>query len=955
MAAGHIHQGTREATGAMVDGPGRPSPADRQPEGTDVAEGSLSWLVSSGPAVSDPRLVGHKFARQVSLSRAGLAVPPLACVPTTVFDRVAGPEVAASLAWKQEALERAEALRCRIRDGGIPGDLRAVLDARFDDIAGPGGLVAVRACVVPPPGSQDPGEDSGTDPFAGLSDSFLYVRREDLPGRVAACWASAFTREAVLYRTHRGLDPFAARVAVGVQRMVMGARSFVAFSQDPRDGSPRCVIAAAYGIGEGIVRERADIDHFFIDRASARIEEHLRAKSRAIGYDPERADQGPVAMPVDPRLAQVAVLDDAEVMEIATLAARIEEHFGASQDIEGTITADGKIWVVQARPIAGTTRKEAGRAAVIHPITWDNNNVTESFPGVSCALTYSVALELYEAAFTDLYRRMGVPARVIRGNRPLLRQMIGYLDGHIYYAIGNWYQLHATMRCFRPLWSTWEQSLGMVGRDPARSRVNPAARVFYLAEIAVRLAAHPRRVRDFLRWWDGYHARLDVSAMRPSEVTAALRELWVQVNERWGVTLVNGVFLAAITWAVNGLLRRWVPGADRSVLNGMLSGSQPNRSAEALHSAIALASRAAGIPKVRDALLSDADPRDLWSRFTQDGDAEFSSALREHIRRYGDRALQDLKLEAVTPRQEPWTALSAVRAYLRQGRTVQDSLAAAENVHQAALRELRRRCGNPVKRAVLHVLFTVLRTLLRWREDTRFCRSQLIGDLRALLFRQGAHLVWAGMLDQPGDVLDLTLDEILGAFEGTVPGADLRALAAVRAGERARWVAADREFAARLETDADLPLTLALAAPRPGPPGPVREAARTSVLSGLASSAGTVRGRAMIVLTPSVTAEQTRDRILVARETDPGWLFLMMSAKALVVERGTLLSHTAITGRLLGIPTVVAVPAATTRIRDGSLIEVDGAAGTIRILDGEPLSVLWGTNRYALTYGCAYR
>ena len=91
----------------------------------------------------------------------------------------------------------------------------------------------------------------------------------------------------------------------------------------------------------------------------------------------------------------------------------------------------------------------------------------------------------------------------------------------------------------------------------------------------------------------------------------------------------------------------------------------------------------------------------------------------------------------------------------------------------------------------------------------------------------------------------------------------------------------------------------------------------------------------MVVLDPSVTADETRDRILVARETDPGWLFLMMSAKALVVERGTLLSHTAVTGRLLGIPTVVSVPDATTIIPNGALIEVDGAAGTVRILGGE--------------------
>ncbi len=93
-----------------------------------------------------------------------------------------------------------------------------------------------------------------------------------------------------------------------------------------------------------------------------------------------------------------------------------------------------------------------------------------------------------------------------------------------------------------------------------------------------------------------------------------------------------------------------------------------------------------------------------------------------------------------------------------------------------------------------------------------------------------------------------------------------------------------------------------------------------------------MRGRAKVVLDPSTDPDLAAGRILVARETDPGWLFLMMSATGMVVERGTLLSHTAITGRLLGVPTVVAVPGATTAIPDGAWIEIDGAAGTVRLL-----------------------
>jgi pyruvate,water dikinase len=82
----------------------------------------------------------------------------------------------------------------------------------------------------------------------------------------------------------------------------------------------------------------------------------------------------------------------------------------------------------------------------------------------------------------------------------------------------------------------------------------------------------------------------------------------------------------------------------------------------------------------------------------------------------------------------------------------------------------------------------------------------------------------------------------------------------------------------------------------------------------------------------AIPPESCADRILVARETDPGWLPLMMVARGMVVERGSLVSHTAITGRLLGIPTVVAVAGASTVIADGAPLEIDGGTGTVRLL-----------------------
>jgi len=106
--------------------------------------------------------------------------------------------------------------------------------------------------------------------------------------------------------------------------------------------------------------------------------------------------------------------------------------------------------------------------------------------------------------------------------------------------------------------------------------------------------------------------------------------------------------------------------------------------------------------------------------------------------------------------------------------------------------------------------------------------------------------------------------------------------------------------------------------------------APAGALKGVGCSPGVVRGRAKVVRAPDPTL-RVQGEILVAPMTDPGWVFLMVAAKGLVVERGSILSHTAIIGRELGIPTVVGVKDATSAIEDGQEIEIDGTLGTVSV------------------------
>ncbi|GII61341.1 hypothetical protein Skr01_14260 [Sphaerisporangium krabiense] len=1015
--------------------------------------------------LTDAMLTGHKFARQERLRRAGFRVPRFFCVPVTVFDEVARDLVSPPppLAREADLLAWAADAAAALSSAALPADVAAELAEAVRDLAGEEGLLAVRACVVAD--ADGNGEDGATDAFAGMTESYLYVRPQDVAGLVARCWASGFSPGSIMYRARRDLPPDSVRVAVGVQVMVPGARSFVAFSRDPRTGEASCVIAAAHGIGEGVVQETADVDHFFVDTASGEIRAELVVKH--IMTTRGDGDEGPVRRPVPPEYARAPVLADDEVRAVTRLATDVETFFGLPQDLEGTITPDGEIHLVQARPVvfspplptpspppASSPTPAAPPSTAATPaaaeagsgdgprVRWTNHNLTESFPGLSGALTYSQARVFYRVIFRDLYRRMGVPDRGLRAREHHLNRMVGLVDGRVYYRVDAWLALHGQIPGFPLVRRWWERSMGL-GEDFRPSRAQVARALLTVPALTARLVRLPGEVRDFLRWWDRVvdHSA-DMDGWAPERLISFYRRLWAEVGRRWGVTLVNTFFLLVWTTLTSAALRRWVTDDEQRLLGGLLMGGRENRSLLGVRSAIALAELVSAHPdlahriracdhhptpgharpepgqtsghgqghgsdrsrETRDRGGHGDTPEAIWADITAGRyGRRIAAAATAHLHRYGDRALHDLKLEEPSPRQRPAMIVTMIKPMVHGGLTVADSRARELASRAEAESELRERCPGTARRLVIRALARGLRWSVKTREDTRYCRSQLFGLSRQVLWRLGDHLTEAGRLDRREDVLDLTVEEVLGAYDGTLVDADLRALVRARRDERHR--ATHRpDPGSELSTLLNHPVTSPAPPPstpaatstpppepaqgtttpsghppsptapscphhpgngrspasfdRPGEGGPAGAGERPVEggsldggtpgggsgsgggaavvdLRGLPSSRGVVRGEARVVLDPSISPESCRDRIIVAKETDPGWLFLMMAARGMVVERGTLLSHTAITGRLLGIPTVVSVPNATTLIQDGARIEVDGAEGTVRVLPPE--------------------
>jgi rifampicin phosphotransferase len=818
-------------------------------------------IVDAPAELADAGQVGHKFARQQRLRDAGFSVPPFVCVVmetpwTAIEDVVASfPGVGAGVerltAWAETARSAAERVP-------LTPEMQTAIVEKY---AGLGTQdVAVRACVVGRDGH--PGEDDAADPFAGLTDSYLYVGASALIDGISACAASVFSVKSVLYRAQRGIDPCVLSVCVDIQQMMDGRRSFVAFTHDPATGARVTVVAAVYGIGEGAVAERADIDHFFVRPGG--IERRISHKERMLG----RAPTGGVAeYPVPDELADKPVLSDTQIGQIAELAEATERHFSGPQ--EGVVTADSAIHLVQARP--------AARVPTVGPsVEWTNHNLTESFPGVTTAMTYSHARTFYRMSFRDFYRTVGIPERQLQSREHQLRRMIGYLDGRVYYRLDAWRALHSQIPGWDILRPLWEQSLGLQAHNPVpgmalsrRTIAGLLARSPRLIWAAVRF---PRQLRSFLAWWDDQHAAgIELSQLPAEDIVVVYRRVWSEAERRWGVTVLASYLALAVYAAATLLVQRWVEIAEVNPA-ALLPGGPPNRTLESVHSTVALAEQINAIPGLSQRVLT-SDARQTWAQIARGVyGSELAAEAITHLRRFGDRAMNDLKIEEPTPRQRPEMLIEALRPFIATGTTIRQTLLQESTAATGALDESRRICPSRWRRAILHVALRAGRFLAKAREDTRLCRTQLYGFSREVMGRLGSDLAAAGWLDSPDDYVHLEAEELLGAFDGTSTHVDLRHLAQAR--KDAYLQSCSRAgLAARFTTAA---LRIDVADLRRSAEDAPAAGGSSTTLAGLPSSAGIARGHAKLVLRPDVSPRDCAGRILVARETDPGWLPLML-------------------------------------------------------------------------------
>jgi len=725
-----------------------------------------------------------------------------------------------------------------------------------------GELVAVRSSASE--------EDGVAYSYAGQLESYLNVTLADVPARVADVWRSGFSEHIRAYRQEHGLPGEPPLPAVLVQRMVNADVAGVAFSADPVSGRRGiAVVSAVAGLGDKLVSGECNADTYTVDRT-----DHVTGQG---------------------------VLTAGQARAVAELARRAARHFGRPQDIEWAIER-GALWLLQSRPI--TALAGLGDPDGEWRI-WDNSNITESYSGVTTPLTYTFARHAYEGVYREFCRLMGVPAARIAAHDQTFRCMIGLIRGRVYYNLLNWYRVLALLPGFTVNRRFMEQMMGVKEGLPASlaAELNQAgtgarlADAWHLARTMAGLVANhlflPRRIRRFYERLNHALRPMSLEDLRPDELAAEFRELERELLTHWDAPLIND-FLAMI---FHGLLQRMT---DQH--NELISRGGGMISAEPVTRIRALAALAT--PELR-ALLRDAPVDQILPAMPP----AFREQYEAYLDKFGDRCLDELKLESPTLRDDPLPLLRSVAAIAGRGGNIPPATAAPPAVRDG-----------PVFRWVLRNA----RARVRDRENLRFERTRLFGRVRRIFVEIGRRCHALDRLADPRDIFYLELDEILGFIEGTATTTNLKALVALRRaetdGDRTAPAPAERFETRGIVNHGNVfqPVT---------PPPPATGAERT----GIGCCPGIVRGPVRVVRDPRAVTLQPGE-ILVAERTDPGWVMIFPAAAGLLVERGSLLSHSAIVARELGLPAVVAIPGLTAWLRDGDVVEFDGQKGTVRRL-----------------------
>ncbi|MFN6316267.1 MAG: PEP/pyruvate-binding domain-containing protein [Rhodoluna sp.] len=700
-------------------------------------------------------------------------------------------------------------------------------------------------------------EDGGTDSFAGQYQSFLDIdfSMESLREHSVRCFNSMLSDQVLSYSKLRGISHFLLGGSVIVQKMFYGNISGVLFTEN--------------GFGELQLAVSDSWQNTAVEGENAR---EIRI----------------------PRFGLQKAQLPSHLKRLCEDALRIEASIGRPIDVEWAVNQDS-VAFLQFRPIT--------QPMLEYSFEWDSTNISENYPGITLPLTYSVIRQFYGSVYLSFFRMLGAKEKDIAEAAPITENMLGYLDGRVYYRITNWYEAIKLMPGKRNQ-EYFEAMLNPVRKrgkaEQSKMDLKSILTIFRLGYLLFRSESISKKFsKEIAEKIAGFDA-VNFDYINAATILESGKKIRREVLNQWAVTILNDVRLMVFHGILQRLYAKSENPKDYLVLMAGLTDKASIRPLEQLSRLGQIVEQAMGLEQVQD--LSELSKTPSFTRVKQ--------AAGEYVNEFGARTPGELKLENQRITDSLFSILELALKSSKSGIDAspsQETRQFAWPTNQSVL-----------LRPVIGYVAKNTRRAIDWRERFRFNRAQTFNLSRKGFDAVGKALYEEGILASPRDIYWLTdheVDELVGAH---APILDAKPLVQVRKLKFAEYEKVEKTLAVQ---------------------GSGRIAGMHQVnveaipsedgIAGNGVAPGEVTAEVIVVKTFDPTVD-VRGKILVVHYIDPGWTLLFTQAAGIVAERGNALSHAAIIAREIGIPAIVAAVNATNNLVTGEIVTINGNTGIIK-------------------------
>ncbi|QLH20383.1 rifamycin-inactivating phosphotransferase [Streptomyces sp. Rer75] len=846
-------------------------------------------------------VVGGKGAHLGGLSRLeGIRVPAGFCVTTDAFRRIMAeaPSIDDQLDQlsrlnpdDREAVRTLSAqIRRTIEGIAVPGDLAGAITRALAQL-GEHAACAVRSSAT--------AEDLPTASFAGQQDTYLnIVGPAAILQHVSRCWASLFTERAVTYRQRNGIDHRTVHMAVVVQQMVFPHAAGILFTADPVTGNRKvATVDAGFGLGEALVSGLVNPDVFTVRHGEV-VAKAIAAKQRAVHALPTGGTQ---EVAIESQRQEQPALTDAQVVRLVQLGRRIEAHFGRPQDIEWCLV-DDDFQIVQSRPITTLfpIPETDDQENHVYVSVGHQQMMTDPMKPLGLSMWQLTAMAPMHTAggrlFVDVTRRLASPA-----SRANLLDLMERGDPLVRDAL----ETVLDRDDFVPSLPDASPGGPPPGGAPDPIETDPAIVTELIERSQASIAALERDIR--------------------TKTGPALFDFLLEAFEEHKRVLSDPLNFQAImagmeaTWWLNDKLQEWL--GEKNAADTLTLSAPDNVTSEMGLALLDVADVIRPHPEVVAFLQDVEDEGFLHELAKLAGGTEARDAIETYLDRYGMRCVGEIDITRPRWRERPTTLVPAILDNVRNfepgaaERRFEEGRQKAQKKEQDVLSRLRALPDGDQKADEAKRMIDRVRTFIGYREYPKYGIVSRYFVYKQALLEEAGRLVQAGVLPEREDIFYLTFQELHDVVRSKQVDDQLiqrrkDAFRSYHALTPPRVLTSDGEAVTGAYRRDDVP---------------------AGALIGIPVSAGTIEGRARVILDMAEADLEAGD-ILVTPFTDPSWSPLFVGIAGLVTEVGGLMTHGAVIAREYGLPAVVGVEQATRLIRDGQRIRVHGTDGYVEIL-----------------------